>query len=419
MNGLPGLFGSSLPETFELQRLIQFLLEVSIDASPFELPIELSTLLREVVSQLQTYHATTDPQRDFVYWDTVATAREAYRASIRFGLAGETRSLTGSELAEALALFAAKIKAGLARALALNGGLPPTYFTYKMTDYALLHNADGTPRVDAQGRPFIRAQAFSVNVLPLFLEGPVHALKVQSSAEAARLYQQIKASPLFDRELKMYKVNVSLADQPPDLGRVRVFTPGWLENESIWLHMEYKYLLEVLRAGLYAEFFEDFTHTVIPFLDPHTYGRSPLENSSFLVSSAHPDRTLHGAGFVARLTGSSAEFLSLWQLMLIGPQPFVVRADQLYLIFKPALPGWLFTDDGTVTFNFLGQCRVTYHNPRRVDTFAADVRLTAIELITVTGERVELAGDRIGPEYAALTRDGQIKQIDVYLDLRF
>ncbi len=239
--------------------------------------------------------------------------------------------------------------------------------------------------------------------------------KVRSNDEAARLYQQIKASPLFDRALKMYKVNASLADQSPDIGRVRVFTPGWLENESIWLHMEYKYLLEVLRAGLYAEFFEDFQTALVPFLDQPTYGRSPLENSSFLVSSAHPDSSLHGAGFVARLSGSSAEFLSMWQIMLTGPHPFVVREDQLQLIFTPILPGWLFKADGTLSFKFLGHCTVTYHNPSRADTFTDEVHLRQIVLHTETAESVEIAGEVIGPEYAALVRDGQIKQIDVYL----
>ena len=29
---------------------------------------------------------------------------------------------------------------------------------------------------------------------------------------------------------------------------------GWLENESIWLHMEYKYLLELIRNGMYEAF---------------------------------------------------------------------------------------------------------------------------------------------------------------------
>ena len=56
----------------------------------------------------------------------------------------------------------------------------------------------------------------------------------------------------------MYKVNAPIASLPPDVGRTRVFAPGWLENESVWIHMEYKFMLEVLKAGLYEEFFEDF-----------------------------------------------------------------------------------------------------------------------------------------------------------------
>jgi hypothetical protein len=418
LNGLPGLFGSSLSETFELQRLMEFLLDALPEksAGAFDLPGELSSLLREVTAQLQAYNASTDPQRDFVYWDNVAAAREAYRESIRSGFSGETQSIAGRDLADTLALFTAKIKAGIRRAVELNGGIPPTYFTYEVTGYDIILNADGTPQADAQGRPCIRARSFKPRVLPLFLEGPVHALKVQSAAGAAQLYRQIKASPLFDRELKMYRVNASLADQPPDVGRARVFTPGWLENESIWLQMEYKYLLEVLRAGLYAEFFDDFQTALIPFLDPQTYGRSPLENSSFLVSSAHPDRSLHGAGFVARLTGSSAEFLSMWQVLLMGRQPFRLKDGQLHLAFEPALPGWFFTTAGTVTFRFLGQCTVVYHNPRRSDTFANAARIDRFELWTAAGTRVELPGDLIGPEYAALTRAGQISRIDVYFE---
>jgi hypothetical protein len=179
--------------------------------------------------------------------------------------------------------------------------------------------------------------------------------------------------------------------------------------------MEYKYLLEVLRAGLYNEFFEDFAATLIPFLDPVTYGRSPLENSSFIVSSAHPDRSLHGAGFVARLSGSTAEFLSLWQLMMIGQRPFFLQDGELCLRFKPVLPGWLFTDDGTVTFKFLGRCVVTYHNPGRVDTYTGRVRIEHCVLQRAVDEPLELSSDVIGAPLAALVREGQITQIDLYL----
>lgn len=53
----------------------------------------------------------------------------------------------------------------------------------------------------------------------------------------------------------MYKVNGSLEQASYELGRACAFTPGWLENESVWLHREYKYLLELLRSGMYGEFF--------------------------------------------------------------------------------------------------------------------------------------------------------------------
>ena len=92
----------------------------------------------------------------------------------------------------------------------------------------------------------------------------------------------------------MYKVNASLKEASYEIGRARAFTPGWLENESIWLHMEYKYLLELLRSGMYEEFFADFHKAAIPFLDPQVYGRSIYENSSFIASSKNPNRAYHG-----------------------------------------------------------------------------------------------------------------------------
>ena len=409
LNGLPGLFGSSLAETFELQRLIAFLAN-TLNPESIELPVEMSTLLHEVTAQLQTFNASGDPQRDFNYWDAVATAREDYRAAIRFGLSGETQVISPQQLSAALKLFADKVQAGIQRALDLNDGVPPTYFTYRVDDYDVLD------KTDAQGRSCIRARRFTPQILPLFLEGPVRAFKVLPHDQVKRIYQQVKAGPLFDPELKMYKVNAALNDQPHDIGRARAFVPGWLENESIWLHMEYKYLLEVLRAGLYEEFYADLKTTLIPFLDPQTYGRSPLENSSFIVSSAHPDRSLHGAGFVARLSGSTAEFLSLWQLMFSGPQPFFMRDGELQLKFQPVLPGWLFKADGTITFKFLGQCRVTIHNPRRVDTFMNGVVIRRIVLADRAGEQTEIAGHTIGAPWAARIRSGAVDRIDLYLE---
>jgi len=63
---------------------------------------------------------------------------------------------------------------------------------------------------------------------------------------------------------------------------------------------------------LIVRFFEEIKTGLVPFMDNKVYGRSPLEAASFIVSSAFPDPKLHGASFLARLSGSTAEMLSMW-----------------------------------------------------------------------------------------------------------
>ncbi|MFN2290936.1 MAG: cellobiose phosphorylase [Anaerolineae bacterium] len=424
LNGLPGLFGSSLSETYELERLLSFLLEVMAEKGEarFDLPLEQVKLMEQVVEALQSWCESDDPARDFHFWDMSATARETYRDRVRLGFDGETAALSGQDLEPILAAFRAKVRAGIQRAVEMNAGaspgIPPTYFSYTITDYDLISDADGEPLGDGQCRPYVKAKRFEPAVLPLFLEGPVHALKVQPDVASARqLFARVKASDLYDRNLGMYKANAPLKDQPLEIGRIRAFTPGWLENESVFLHMEYKYLLEILRAGLYEEFDEAFRRAVICFQDPEVYGRSPLENSTFLVSSAHPDESLHGTGFVARLTGATAEFLSMWTTMTAGQRPFTLEDGKLCLAFRPALPGWLFDKGGELTFTFLGQVPVTYHNPDRRDIYPNSGLRAGHLVLQLRDERqVEFAEGIIREPYAQMVRSGEATQIDVLFD---
>ncbi len=416
MNGLPGLFGASMPETYALKRLVIFLRSAlrREKSGSLRLPVEIIRFLRRIVKQLKLYQLAQPDEHDHQYWDNVSSSREAYRASVRLGLDGAEKELTFVELERILGSFEEKIEAGIIRAMDMNKGIPPTYFIYHVEEFELLKDKNGRQFSDGQGRPCIRVKRFTPRLLPLFLEGMVRAMRLSDAVSAGNLYEQVKASQLYDHKLKMDKINAPLDELPKDVGRVRAFTPGWLENESIWLHMEYKYLLEVLRAGLYEHFFEDLKTTLVPFLDPKIYGRSPLENSSFLVSSAHPDELLHGAGFVARLSGASAEFLSMWRLMMAGERPFILERDQLCLAFKPILPGWIFGEDNTVSFKFLGRATVIYHNPGRRDTFDPKIVIRSIVLHTNEGNPLELAGQVIPAPFARKIREGQIGQIDVY-----
>jgi hypothetical protein len=166
---------------------------------------------------------------------------------------------------------------------------------------------------------------------------------------------------------------------------------------------------------LYEEFYEEFKRTLVCFQDPAVYGRSPLENSSFLVSSAHPDESLHGTGFVARLSGATAEFLSIWTTMMAGRQPFFLEKGKLCLALRPTLPGWLFDKSGSLSFTFLGKVRVTYHNQDRLD-IAPDngVGARLVILYLAEGSQVAFAEGVVCEPYAQMVREGQITKIDVF-----
>lgn len=211
----------------------------------------------------------------------------------------------------------------------------------------------------------------------------------------------------------MYKVNDSLESVSFEAGRAKAFTPGWLENESIWLHMEYKYLLELLKSGLYTEFSQAFRDAAVPFLNPDRYGRSPLENVSFIASSANPDPATHGRGFVARLSGSTAEFLHMWQILFFGPRPFRVEEGELCLKFAPFVPDYLMPETGSVEATFLGKIRVCYQADGCRELIPGESRPVSYHLTYTDGSAVTVPGDTLRGEYALAVRGGQVTDIQV------
>nr|MDE5965481.1 hypothetical protein [Lachnospiraceae bacterium] len=283
LNGLPGLFGSSMCETYELKRQLLFLKEkLEKYSTEVLVPAELYSYMDAMDKAVKAYEAGG---HDRMYvWNQVNIAKEAYREKIAFGVDGEQKTLAADETAGMLGRWIAYMDEGIREACEQYGGIAPAYCAYGMEDYT---EEDG----------IICPVNFTVMDLPLFLEGPVRYLKLpMEQAEKTALYEKVKASEMYDTKLSMYKVNAPLAEASFELGRARAFTPGWLENESVWLHMEYKYLLELLKSGLYKEYFDDLKKAGVPFIPYETYGRSPLENSSFIASSANPNRRIHGKG---------------------------------------------------------------------------------------------------------------------------
>jgi hypothetical protein len=270
----------------------------------------------------------------------------------------------------------------------------------------------------------VRPLRFKQIPLSLFLEGPVHALRgIRDTAAARKLYQAVKASELYDRKLRMFKLNAPLIKESFELGRNKVFTPGWLENESVFLHMHYKFLLETLRSGLAEEFFVDIKTGLVPFMDPRVYGRSILENSSFIVSSRFPDKRLHGAGFVARLSGSTAEWISMVLHMGLGSRPFRWENQQLRFEPQPTLARWLFMrkavgdfEKDTFGFKAFGQTWIVYHNPGRRDTFGKGRAVPAgYHLKFKDGKEEHLEGALLPDPLARALRDGKLARLTIEL----
>ncbi len=400
LNGLPALFGSSICETFELKRLLK-MIKQALEKSPSD-GIELAEEISIFIEQLSVLFSECELE----YWDKSSAVKEDYRHKTHLGFSGTLASLPIHSLIPFLDAALKKVDSGLNKAFNKSLGVYNSYFINEVTEYDLVKDH------------YIHPKKFVQRPLPLFLEGQMHALRLcEDKQQFLTLHKSTKKSQLFDRNLKMYKVTAPLDTMPEEIGRCRIFTPGWLENQSIWLHMEYKYILELLKGGLIEEFYAEFKNVLIPFQNPQRYGRSILENSSFLVSSAFADKKLHGNGFVARLSGSTAEFLQIWLIMNAGLHPFSLdKTGQLNLTFKPNLAGWLFDRKGKYCFNFLSQIRVTYHNPERKNTFGKGCARIEKIIIFENNQPIEVNSAILSQPYAQKIRSRQIKQIDIFLE---
>ena len=166
---------------------------------------------------------------------------------------------------------------------------------------------------------------------------------------------------------------------------------------------------------LYTEFFKEIKTGVVSFMDPQTLGRSPLEAASFIVSSAFPDETLHGSGFLARLSGSTAEFLSMWNHMMVGAAPFTLdEHGALQLSLAPVIASWLWRDDGTLLFKFLGAIDVTYVLESKKNSWEATI--TSYELEGADGKKTKVEGPTVPAAIAKDVRALKYSAIKVTLE---
>lgn len=410
VNGLPGLFGSSTNESMELLRLLRDLRRWLDAAKPrIALHAELDAFLKGL---------TAAPAEAFAFWAEAGRLKEQYRERTRLGVQGTTVLWGPEAVADFLDPAILRLEAGLARARRADG-LVDTYYV-------------NTPQMGAHGGER-EVAAFHSEAMPLFLEGQVHLLRLCGQTEAQSIARAVEHSPLYDRALGMFKVNAPLDGAPMELGRLQAFTPGWLENGSIFMHMEFKYLLELARQGLWQDLYRHFFAACPAFLDPAKYGRSVFENSSFIASSVNPDPAVRGQGFVARLSGTTSEVYDLMLTLALGRPAFRTDAQGLVFEPRPALHGSLFKAEacelslpglpqrgtlaleaGAFALRCFGETLVVVQGVPGRDCFGPHA-LAVRGLRLHRGGRASLHGPRLGQAEALALRSGAFDRLDILL----
>jgi len=440
MNGLPSLLGSGLSETAELYRTLRLLEELlpALGLADTETVPVCEELAGFVDVLAQAVRRRLDSEADdaaFEYWDVSNTLKEAYRDETRHGVSGEDRAVSLERLRGFVRdgrLLLDEVFEGPLRSRAMSPeGVPYTYFVNTVAEHEPLGQSS------ASGLPLVRPVAFSQRPVKLFLEGPVHWMKARPE-DAAEVHDAVKRSPIYDRKLRMFKSCEPLAGETPELGRaVGAYPRGWCEHESIYLHMEYKYLLELIRAGLCDEFWEAARDALVAFQDPDRYGRSPLQGASFIVSSAYGDARVHGQAFQPRLSGVTVEFVHMWLLAVAGEAPFSLDADgALELRLAPRLPGWLFTEApasrryhdpedgwseldvgaGAFAFKLCNRALVVYDNPERLNTWGDEgAHVAGYRLAYRDGRTLDVEGPAVRTAHATAVREGKVRRIDARL----
>ncbi|MFH1352180.1 MAG: cellobiose phosphorylase [bacterium] len=431
MNGLPGIMGSSLCQTLELEKALKFIYE---NLGKIKKDVKIYGELYEFLKKLEK--AVSKRMKGgmnwFDFWNVTHAIKETYREKTAFGIDGAEKTIRSADLRKIIGIYLTLISgifsAGNRKKIFAKNGVCFTYFEHRTLKYSFIRDKKGGKKLSAEGLPLVKPLSFAMKPLPLFLEGPVHMLKTHPEI-SSRIYQAVRKSPVFDRKLKMYKVCESLEKAPFEIGRVKAWGAGWLENESVYTHMEYKYLLEVLRSGLYEEFFRDIKTMLPPFLNPEIYGRSIFENVSFIASSSFPDEKMHGRGFQPRLSGVTSEMLTIWILMVAGKEPFFLDGkNALRFRLSPALPEWLFTkkpvkrgglkiNKNSFAFKLFGSIPVIYSNRKRKNTFGENgVSVKRYTLYYGKKKIVVVNSSVLEAKYAGDIRDRKVTKIEAVLE---
>lgn len=398
MNGLPGLFASGMSETVELLRLVDYSLEHLAPFKDQKMPfmeeqVEFLSRLKENTSSF-----LDDKLTRFQFWDKQTSAREELRLQLKENWGGKSALVKVEDVLPLLTQIQGILRLAIKRAKEIGKGILPSYLLYRPTSYLK------TGKKNHLGLETIKVEGFELQTIPPFLEASARAFKLGKEAMGEEDYLAIKASLIYDKKLHFYKTCAPIDDAPFEIGRVHAFTKGWLERECNFLHMDYKYLLGLLKGGFYEDFYQELPTNLVCFMDPKVYGRNPAEASSFIVPTCNPNQKNWGRGFFARLTGANAEFLNMLVLLFLGEKPFSLENGELTFALSPKLSSSFFDENDEASFLLFGKTQIVLHNPKRINCYKG---------LPLSYDLDGNAMSQVKGEWAKKIRDGEIKTVRV------
>jgi hypothetical protein len=158
LNGLPGLFGSSTPEVFELRKLMLSFKKTLQENKTEQIfvPYEVASLFKGLLKLL---NQKTDA---FTFWDKATALKESYRSSVIFGIDGKEEQVKSDDIIEFIEKAVVKINSGLKKAIDKKTNLYLTYFRYEAVKYQKNNEKS------IKGLPCVKISKFEQYPLPLF-----------------------------------------------------------------------------------------------------------------------------------------------------------------------------------------------------------------------------------------------------------
>ena len=176
-------------------------------------------VLHEIYEFAHGLKKTLAEKGNFRYWDKATHLKEEYRKNVWMGFSGKDKTLDIAELKKILELLLNRTNKALKKSLRGSRALPRTYFIHKAERYKFIRK-HGRKKFNHNGLPVVQILEFKNRPISYFLEAPMHLMKVLKDIKERRtLYNAVKASQLYDKKLKMYKLNAPLKGMPSEIGR--------------------------------------------------------------------------------------------------------------------------------------------------------------------------------------------------------